>query len=313
MVVAVLRKLYISGLRPGTLEVMESQHDLATFLRSRRDRLRPADYGLPAGRRRSPGLRRTEVAQLAGISVDYYVRLEQGRSARPSAPVLAGLARALKLTSDECDYLYRLASVEQPVIPGGTDGHVRPALYRLLEGMMPVPAYIISRNMDVLAWNEMGSALIANFDALPKTSRNLLWLLFCDPTARTLYVDWEGAARQGVTRLRLFAARYPEDQSLISLVGELSVRSPEFRRWWASYDVQDCSSGRKEFNHPVVGHLNLDWEALPLPDANDQYLVTYTAPMGSPSQGSLDLLAVVGKGGLDGSISSPGGQIDRTR
>ncbi|MFD0889453.1 helix-turn-helix domain-containing protein [Streptosporangium algeriense] len=286
---------------------MDVRRELASFLRSRRDRLRPDDYGLPPGRRRSPGLRRTEVAQLAGISVDYYIRLEQGRSVRPSAPVLAGLARALKLTPDECDYLHRLAFSEAPAPAPTVSDRLRPGVYRLLEGLMPVPAYVISRNMDVLAWNEMGAALVADFGALPRSQRNLLWLLCCDPAARSLYVHWESAARQGVARLRLFAARYPDDQSVVSLVGELSVRSPEFRQWWACYDVQDCGSGRKEFNHPVVGRMSLDWEALLLPDGSDQYLVTYTAPAGSPSQGALDLLSVVGAETLQGSADHLGG------
>lgn len=286
---------------------MDVRRELASFLRSRRDRLRPEDHGLPPGRRRSPGLKRTEVAQLAGISVDYYIRLEQGRSVHPSQPVLAGLARALKLTSDECDYLYRLAFSESSTPVCATTDRVRPSMHRLLEGMMPVPAYVISRNMDVLAWNDMGAALVADFGALPKGQRNLLWLLFCDPSARSLYVHWESAARQGIARLRLFAARHPDDQSVVSLVGELSVRSAEFRQWWACYDVQDCGSGRKEFDHPMVGRLSLDWEAMLLPDGNDQYLVTYTAPAGSPSQGALDLLAVVGAGTLSKSADHLGG------
>lgn len=284
------------------LGYMDVRRELATFLRSRRDRLRPEDHGLPTGRRHSPGLRRTEVAQLAGISVDYYIRLEQGKSAHPSQSVLAGLARALKLTQDERDYLSRLTSTtavsSEQAAAAGVAERVRPSLRRLLEGLMPVPAYVINRQMDVLAWNDMGAALIADFGSWPKAERNLLWLLFCDPAARGLYVEWEKAARQGIARLRLFAARHPDDQAIVTLVSALSARSPEFRRWWARYDVQDCGNGRKEFNHPLVGRLSLDWEALALPDGHDQYLVTYTAPAASPSQGGLDLLTIVGQESL---------------
>jgi transcriptional regulator with XRE-family HTH domain len=273
---------------------MDARHELADFLRSRRDRLRPEEYGFSTGRRRSPGLRRAEVAQLAGISIDYYIRLEQGRSARPSQAVLDGLARALKLSADECAYLYQVAASEAPPPRPAAVEQVSLSVRRLLEAISPTPAYVIGRRMDVLAWNDMATSLITDFAALPRSNRNLLWHLFCDPAARSLYVEWEKASRQGIARLRLFAARYPDDEATASLVGELSARSPEFRKWWADYDVQDCSSGRKEFNHPIVGRLCLDWNALRLAEGDDQYLITYTAPAGSPSQNSLDLLVVLG-------------------
>ncbi|WP_051468786.1 helix-turn-helix domain-containing protein [Actinomadura oligospora] len=274
---------------------MNVNRELADFLRSRRDRLQPEDFGLPPGQRRSPGLRRAEVAQLAGISVDYYIRLEQGKSGRPSATVLDSLARALRLSVDERDHLFRLAGSDQGLPRrAATTERVRPSVHRILETLGTTPAYVIGRRMDVLAWNPMAAALIMDFGAVPPGQRNMLWHAFCDPAARQLYVDWGRVARQGIAHLRMAAARNPDCPMIAGLVGELSVKSEEFRTWWARHDVQDRRSGRKEFAHPVVGRLSLDYDALQLPDGPDQHLITYTAPADSPSRGALDLLAVVG-------------------
>ncbi|WP_059006469.1 helix-turn-helix transcriptional regulator [Streptomyces specialis] len=237
--------------------------ELAAFLRSRRDRLPPAAVGLPeGGRRRSPGLRRAEVAQLAGISPDYYMRLEQGRDGRPSASVLDGLARALRLDDDERDHLYRLARAGSVPPRRPASSRVRPEVARLLTAIGPVPAYVLNGRLDVLAWNAMAAALVTDFAALPQARRNLLWFTFRDPLARTLYADWELAARHGIAQLRTATGRAPDDPANSALVGELAVHSAEFRDWWARHDVKGPSIGRKRFVHPLVGPLELDYVAL---------------------------------------------------
>jgi transcriptional regulator with XRE-family HTH domain len=268
----------------------------AEFLRSRRERIRPSDVGLPVvGRRRTPGLRRAEVAQLTGISPDYYIRLEQGRNVRPSPSVLDALARTLRLDEDEREHLYLLARSENPRPRRGTVDRVQPRVRRLVEVIDPTPAFVINTRMDVLAWNRMSAALCGDFGALPQEHRNLVWLAFRDPASRTLYVDWEAAARQAIAHLRAAAGQDPDDPTTKALIGELSVKSAEFRRWWARHDVAVYSSGRKELHHPTVGRLILDYQALRIPNTPDQQLVIYTAPAGSPSQDALDLLAMLNR------------------
>ncbi|MDT0342332.1 helix-turn-helix transcriptional regulator [Streptomyces litchfieldiae] len=268
--------------------------ELAAFLRTRRDRIQPAAVGLPAGgRRRSPGLRRAEVAQLAGISPDYYMRLEQGRDTHPSAAVLDGLARALRLNDDERDHLYHLARATPAPPRRPADPHVDQPLRRLLDLLDPVPAYVLNGRLDVLAWNRMGAALITDFSQLPPERRNMLWFAFRDPLARTLYADWEWMARHGIAQLRTATGRAPDDAANKALVGELAVHSAEFRTWWARHDVKGPGPGRKELHHPRVGRLVLDCLAMLLPGTPDHQLVTYTAPEGSPSQAALEELAAL--------------------
>jgi transcriptional regulator with XRE-family HTH domain len=264
---------------------------LAHFLRSRRARLQPTDVGLPgAGRRRTPGLRRAEVAQLAGISPDYYVRLEQGRNVRPSPGVLDALARALRLDEDERAHLYLLARSEAAPRRGGAADRVHPRVRRLVEVVDPTPAVVVNTRLDVLAWNRMYTALCGDFSLLPRERRNLVWQAFSDPATRTFHADWETAARQGIAHLRAAAAQDPDDPATKALIGELSVKSAEFRTWWARHDVAVYSSGRKELQHPTVGRVILDYQAFQIPNTRDQQLVLYTAPAGSPSQDALDLL-----------------------
>jgi transcriptional regulator with XRE-family HTH domain len=266
----------------------------AEFLRSRRERIRPADVGLPvAGRRRTPGLRRAEVAQLAGISPDYYIRLEQGRNVRPSPSVLDALARALRLDEDERGHLYLLARSESPLPRRNAAERVQSRVRRLVEVVDPTPAFVINTRMDVLAWNRMAAALCGDFAVMPPGRRNLVWRAFCDPASRTLYVDWESAARQAIAHLRAAAGQDPDDPTTQALIGELSLKSPEFRRWWARHDVAVFSSGRKELLHPTVGRVVLDYQSFQIPNTPDQQLVMYTAPASSPSQDALDLLAML--------------------
>ncbi|ONK14128.1 helix-turn-helix domain-containing protein [Streptomyces sp. MP131-18] len=270
---------------------MDARSELSGFLRSRRDRIRPEEHGLPAGeRRRSPGLRRAEVAQLAGISVDYYIRLEQGKAGRPSSAVLDALARALRLAADERDHLYLLARAGSAPPRAAPVERVRDGVHRLLSVLAPTPAYVLGRRMDVLAWNATAAALFGDFPAAAGR-RNLVWHVFRDPAARSLYADWEQVARQGISHLRLSAGRHPGDPGIAALVTELSSADGEFRNLWARHDVRARGNGSKAFNHPVVGRLTLDYEALQLPDGPDQHLITYTAPPGSSSQAALDRLA----------------------
>jgi len=265
---------------------------LGEFLRSRRARLRPEDTGLPAnGRRRVPGLRREELALLAGVSVDYYVRLEQGRAEHPSESVLDAIARALRLDETEVAHLHTLARPGPVRRRRRRPARVRPELLRLVERLDGVPALVLGPRMDVLAWNSLGAALVVDFAALPPRERNMPRLMFLDEETRRLYPDWETVARETVAFLRLTAGRSREDAELAELVGELSLASRDFARWWADHDVREKTHGRKRFAHPAVGELILDYETLVLPDEPEQALVTYTAGAGSRSETGLRLLA----------------------
>ncbi len=266
--------------------------ELGEFLRSRRARLTPVAAGLPAGgSRRVPGLRREEVAHLAGVSVDYYVRLERGRHVNVSTSVLDALARALRLTETEREHLFTLAapvsSRRRPLPPQ----RVRPGLARLVHGLTDYPAFVLGRRLDILASNAMAHALYTDFAALPHRERNMARYVFLDESARSLYADWPGAARSVVGTLHLYAGRNPHDPLLAELVGELSVHDKDFRRWWADQEVSQRTNGRKHYHHPVVGELVLDYEALAPTGDPDQVLGVTTAEAGSPSEERLKLLA----------------------
>jgi transcriptional regulator with XRE-family HTH domain len=238
-----------------------------------------------------PGLRREEVAQLAGVSVDYYVRLERGRGVNVSESVLDALARALRLTDTERSHLFAVArptrARHRPMAPQ----RVRPGLYRMLETLTEIPAMVIGLRMDVLATNRLARALLVDFDALPHRERNMARFLFLDEAARELYVDWEATARGTVASLHLYAGRNPHDPHLAELIGELSLRDRDFRRWWADHDVLLRTHGAKRYHHPVVGDLVLDYEALTPTGDPDQTLGLHTAEPGSPSEQALRLLA----------------------
>ncbi|WP_053160992.1 helix-turn-helix domain-containing protein [Streptomyces caatingaensis] len=273
---------------------MDRSTELSEFLRSRRARLAPEDVGLTAfgGRRRVPGLRREELAQVAGVSVAYYTRLEQGRGRNVSAAVLDAIADALRLTDAERSHLHQLA---RPAARAGRGAahpqRVRPAVRNLLDTMDNVPAYVLGRRMDVLAWNRLAAALLGDFGAFPAQRRNMAWLIFLDPASRELYAEWDRKAADIVALLRMHAGSWPDDPALASLIGELSMKSDEFRRLWAAHDVRDKCYGVKKFRHPVVGGLTLHCETLVLPQDPDQSVVTYHAEPGSPSAESLRLLA----------------------
>ncbi|MFE9560935.1 helix-turn-helix transcriptional regulator [Streptomyces sp. NPDC006487] len=275
---------------------MSTAINLGEFLRGRRSLLTLEDVALPdfGGRRRVAGLRREEIAQLAGVSVDYYTRMEQGRVPNPSGAVLDALARALRLDADAARHLHRLArpqSAARHVPPRQTrPQRVRPMLQRLLDDLVDMPAMVMGRRMDVLAWNAAAVALFGDYADLDRAERNIARITFLDETTRELYADWASCARENVAYLHMDAGRHPEDPRLASLIGELSMKSEDFRRWWAEHPVQDKTSGTKRFHHPVVGDLELAYETLRPTDDPDQALITYAAEPGSPSHDSLRMM-----------------------
>jgi transcriptional regulator with XRE-family HTH domain len=265
--------------------------ELGAFLRARRDRLAPSDAGVPTyGRRRVPGLRREELAQLAGVSADYLVRLEQGRDIHPSAAVLDALANALSLDADERAHLHALGRATQPGRPSRrrtTTQRVRPEVRWLLADTLDrSPALVLGRRMEVLAHNPMAGALMGDL-----AGQNFLRLLFLDDAGPALYPDWDDVAADSVGFLRLMAAGR-HDAELCELVGELSLRSPAFARLWADHHVRDKTTGTKRFDHPLVGELALQYETLRLSDS-EQWLVVYTAQAGSAARTALDLLGAI--------------------
>jgi transcriptional regulator with XRE-family HTH domain len=240
-----------------------------------------------------PGLRREELAQLAGVSVDYYTRLEQGRGVHPSRSVLDAIARALQLDQAEASHLRRLAAPQSAPRRKTPPERVRPAIRLLLERLDRVPTLVLGRRMDVLAWNSLAAVLICDFGALPRRERNMVRLTFLDESTRSLYLEWDQAAANGAGLLRSAAGRWPDDPELEALVGELSVKSDDFVRAWACHDVYEQMYGTKRMRHPLVGELTLLYETLALPDEPEQYLVTYTAQADTKSQTALDLLASI--------------------
>lgn len=260
-------------------------NDLGDFLRSRRAAVDPLRAGMPDdGRlRRVPGLRREELAQLAHLSVDYIVRLEQGRTRRVSRPVLDSLADALQLAPDERDYLFTVADVAPAAPRRPARPEVAPRLRQLLDSMHDVPAMVLHRGMEVLAWNKGAAALLTDFGALPPDQRNLIRLTFLDPDFRALYVDWPRAARECVAFLRNEAGRTPRDTALLALIDELNDRDPDFREWWASHQVRGARQLTKTYRHPIAGTLTLDVQQFTVDTHPDQLLVAYTAEPDSAS------------------------------
>ncbi|MFD9241451.1 helix-turn-helix domain-containing protein [Streptomyces sp. NPDC059556] len=285
---------------------MDLSAELSEFLRSRRARLKPEDVGLPEfGRhRRVPGLRREELAQLAGVSVAYYTRLEQGNGRNVSMEVLDSIARALRLSDTERAHLTHLAKPtakkKQHRAAIARPQQVRPGLRHLLDAMEGVPAFLVGRRLDVLAWNRMARALMGDFEAMEPAERNVARMVFLGPNSRDLYRDWECKATEVVSVLRLYAGCYPEDPALLALVGELSVRSEEFRSLWAAHTVADKGHGTKVLRHPLVGEMTLTYESMQVAGGDpDLMLITYQAEPGSASADALRLLA---QWGVDESV-----------
>lgn len=265
---------------------MSARPELGEFLQTRRARVRPEDVGLAPGHdRRVAGLRREEVALLASVSVDYYVRLEQGRAENPSVGVLTAVADALRLSPAERDHLRTLACTSPPAVPPQTV--VRPQLDAMIQAMRDVPAIVVDRLSTVLAWNRGAMAVIADFD--DPRNRNLARLYFLDPQAREFYADWETVARDAVALLRRTAAEYAADPELADLVDELRTASPDFDRFWTSQDVAARSHCPKTLNHPTAGQLAFTLESLQVPGDDPQYVLTYT-PANPTTQAALETL-----------------------
>jgi transcriptional regulator with XRE-family HTH domain len=274
---------------------VDNKNEIREFLASRRARLSPEQAGLPAygGNRRVPGLRREEVAMLAGVSVDYYTRLERGNLRGASEGVLDALARALQLDEAERAHLFdlaRAANTTQGTRRRPAPQRVRPGVQRMLDAMTGAPAWVRNGRMDFLAGNRLGYALYSEMFTDPVRPANNARFVFLNPRSMEFFVDWERAANDIVAILRAEAGRNPYDRALTDLIGELSTRSETFRTRWAAHDVRFHRTGRKQLHHPVVGDLDLSFEAMELP-GEDLTVLAYTAEPGSPSQDSLNLLA----------------------
>ncbi|MER5787136.1 helix-turn-helix transcriptional regulator [Streptomyces sp. NPDC001980] len=277
---------------------MDAPSELGDFLKSRRAALRPQDVGISPHptRRRVTGLRREELAMLAGVSITHYTRLEQGRSVSASDGVLDAIARTLRLTDDETAHLKALARpavVSRPAAPRVV--HASSSARQLLAAMSEVPALVLDRRNDVLAWNRLGHALLAGHlpTGSPGTQSdrpNVTRMLFLDDRYRELYTDWDEEARLAVASLRLVAGRHPNDRRLAELLGQLILQSDEFTSHWARHPVRTCTSGVKRLRHPLVGAMALSFENLVIPGSSGQRLIAYTAEPGSPSEAALRLL-----------------------
>ncbi|WP_405734177.1 helix-turn-helix transcriptional regulator [Streptomyces sp. NBC_01537] len=269
--------------------------ELGRFLSARRARVTPADVGLPVGLglRRTPGLRREELATLAGVSVDYYTRLERGRENNPSPSVVDALAGALLLEGAEHDHLRDLAARAArttPRSPAASGRTVDPGVELLLESMRPNPAHVVSRTMEVLASNPGGLRLMAGLADWPAQRRNIVRYVFLHPAARDLFEDWDNQIRGCVARLRALAGTEPDAPDLADIVDELLLKSPEFARLWERYDVTGHSSGRKTFHHPEAGDFTLGYQSMELEGAHGQRLVAYHAVPGTPAYDAMRLL-----------------------
>lgn len=281
--------------------------ELGDFLRTRRTALTPTAAGLAAPEpgadgaapaRRTPGLRRRELADLAGVSTGYYTRLEQGRAPHPSMSVLGALARALRLDFEEQRHLFVLAGHE-PWDRGPTPASE--AALRLLDLLAaPTGGYLINRYSDVLAWNDAAEALFPYLRDTGGAARpNSMRFVFLDPAARTLFADWEHIAADSVAHLRAAAGHLPGDARLAALIGELHAASPEFRRLWTGHGVKPLEAGRKDLLHPAAGRLSLDFLVMSVPADPGQRLIAFSAPPGSPSHESLLHLAERFRAGRD--------------
>jgi transcriptional regulator with XRE-family HTH domain len=291
------------GWTPKTPEAsMAAPSELGDFLRSRRAALRPEEVGITPHptRRRVTGLRREELAMLAGVSITHYTRLEQGRAISASDSVLDAIARTLHLTDDEIAHLKDLArpAAARPASRSRRAEHVEASARQLLAAMSEVPALVLDRRNDILAWNRLGHALLAGHLApespdVPGARPNVTRMLFLDEQYRALYPNWNEEAQLAVASLRLVAGAHPDDRRLAELVGQLSVQCDEFASRWVRHPVRTCTSGVKQLCHPLVGTMDLSFENLDIPGTSGQRLIAYTAEPGSPSEAALGLLGSV--------------------
>jgi transcriptional regulator with XRE-family HTH domain len=278
---------------------MDSHSDIREFLITRRARLTPEQAGLPdfGGRRRVDGLRREEVALIAGISVEYYIRLERGNATGVSESVLDGISRALQLDDAEHAHLHdlvRAASASPGMVrrrSSAKAGQISPSVRQMMDAMKDVAVIVQNGRLDIVAANNLGQALYSEMYVQPQGAPNFGRFVFLDTRAQGFYLDWDDAARQTVALLRSEAGRTPHDRILSNLVGELSTRSDVFRTLWASHNVREHRAGRKELHHPVVGDIALSFEGLQITSATGLLMLAYTAEQGSASHDKLQLLA----------------------
>lgn len=257
----------------------ESQRlqELGDFLRTRRDRLAPENSGLPRGiRRRAPGLRRAEVAQLAGISVDWYTWLEQGRPITVSTQLLESLVRALQLNTSEREHLFLLAHQQPPPTKITGIETVSTTLQHFLDHQGSNPAFVTGRLLDVVAWNEAARVLFGDYEQMTSFERNFVWRFFTSPINRQLLTEWEGHARQLLAQLRVASGRYPDDPRLTELINDLMLRSPEFRAWWPDHEVVSVPEGHKTYHHPQLGNMMFEYITFQALDAPDLKVIVFT-------------------------------------
>ncbi|GGM40726.1 transcriptional regulator [Microbacterium saperdae] len=292
---------------------MDTRNDIREFLTTRRARLTLDDVDLPdfGGRRRVPGLRREEVALLAGMSVEYYVRLERGNATGVSESVLDGISRALRLDDAERTHLHDLVRAANQGAhpnrrrPRTTTAQIRPGMQQLLDAMQTVPAFVQNGRLDILAINRLGQAVFSEMFVQPQRPANFGRFVFLDSRAPQYYRDWDDAAQQTVALLRAEAGRSPYDRTLSDLVGELSTRSEQFRVLWASHDVREHRTGVKRIRHPLVGDLDLQYEAMSLSNDLGLSFIAYTAAPDSTSSEALALLTSWSAPEASGRGSSP--------
>lgn len=251
----------------------EQRRELGSFLSRRRARLQPGDFGFPAGQRRTPGLRREEVAVLAGVSVSWYTWLEQGRDIRPSAETLRRIAKVFKLDRVESAHLFALGARE--ALPPETGGKLSEGLSMLVRAIDPIPAYVRNTRLDILAWNNAITDLFVDYGSLPPYERNTLRLLFLHRPYRTLIRDWEQMARGMISTFRAARAQAGDKRQFDRLIEELSSQSSEFREWWQDGCVQGFDEGSKRLCHPIMGNIELTYIALAPEGRPDLSLVTY--------------------------------------
>ncbi|MGR4850689.1 helix-turn-helix transcriptional regulator [Streptomyces sp. LARHCF252] len=273
---------------------MDSRAEVSAFLKSRRAKITPEQAGMPVyGQRRVPGLRRGEVAMLAGMSVEYYTRLERGNLGGVSDSVLDALVQALRLDDTERDHLYALARAANTSPARARrrpkKATVRPSVLRIVEGLHDQPAYVRNNRMDILAANPLARALLN--EVFEQEPANTCRFVFLDPRATRLYPEWERVARDGVGVLRVEVAKNPYDRELSNLIGELSTRSDAFRTMWGAHDVHVFTEGTKRFHHPAVGEMELVHESLDLPGEQGLSITVYGADPGTPDADALKLLA----------------------
>jgi transcriptional regulator with XRE-family HTH domain len=266
----------------------QRRQDLADFLRTRRMRLSPEQIGLISnGRRRTPGLRREEVAQLANVGVSWYTLLEQGRDIHPSSEVLHSIADALQLTPDERQHLFLLADQQHLVNTHASDEQVSPALRRVLDALNPIPAYVIGRRWDCLAWNTAAERVLLLSKWMPPYEYNAVWRIFADPMSRLHNPKWEQVAQKVLAEFRADSARYADEEWFKCLIADLQRVSPEFRAWWPRHDVRGRSDALKDIEHPLVGCLRFEHTTLQVPTRPELKMMVYT-PL--PETGTLEKL-----------------------